>query len=72
MSNTYKIIFANKMINRALEDKNYTIASKYMKLLDKDITIKGLENLKDLDLSKGAIITSNHFNPLIIKFEKLI
>ena len=38
--------------------------SKYMKLLDKDITIKGLENLKDLDLSKGAIITSNHFNPL--------
>ena len=42
---------------------NMTI-SKYMKLLDKDITIKGLENLKDLDLSKGAIITSNHFNPL--------
>ena len=35
MSNTYKIIFANKMINRALEDKNYTIASKYMKLLHK-------------------------------------
>lgn len=42
---------------------NMTV-SKYMKLLDKDITIKGLENLKDLDLSKGAIITSNHFNPL--------
>ena len=33
-------------------------------MLDNDITIKGLENIKDLDLSNGAIITSNHFNPL--------
>lgn len=40
------------------------IVRKYMKMLDNDITIKGLENIKELDLSKGAIITSNHFNPL--------
>lgn len=40
------------------------IVRKYMKMLDSDITIKGLENIKDLDLSNGAIITSNHFNPL--------
>ena len=40
------------------------IVRKYMKMLDNDITIKGLENIKDLDLSNGAIITSNHFNPL--------
>ena len=65
-----------KLINKFYKNKSkkfsYTIKhmianmtiSKYMKLLDKDITIKGLENLKDLDLSKGAIITSNHFNPL--------
>lgn len=65
-----------KLINKFYKNKSkkfsYTIKhmianmtiSKYMKLLDKDITIKGLENLTDLDLSKGAIITSNHFNPL--------
>lgn len=65
-----------KLINKFYKNKSkkfsYTIKhmianmtiNKYMKLLDKDITIKGLENLKDLDLSKGAIITSNHFNPL--------
>lgn len=65
-----------KLINKFYKNKSkkfsYTIKhmianmtiSKYMKLLDKDITINGLENLKDLDLSKGAIITSNHFNPL--------
>lgn len=65
-----------KLINKFYKNKSkkfsYTIKhmianmtiSKYMKLLDKDITIKGLENLKDLDISKGAIITSNHFNPL--------
>lgn len=29
-----------------------------------NISIQGLENIEDLDLSKGAIITSNHFNPL--------
>lgn len=40
------------------------IVRKYMKMLDNDITIKGLENIKELDLSNGAIITSNHFNPL--------
>ena len=28
------------------------------------ITVVGEENLHDLDLSKGAIITCNHFNPL--------
>lgn len=65
-----------KLINKFYKNKSkkfsYTIKhmianmtiSKYMKLLDKDITIKGLETIKDLDLSKGAIITSNHFNPL--------
>ena len=65
-----------KLINKFYKNKSkkfsYTIKhmianmtiNKYMKLLDKDITIKGLETIKDLDLSKGAIITSNHFNPL--------
>lgn len=38
--------------------------SKYMKMLDKDIQVNGAEKLKNVDLSKGAIITSNHFNPL--------
>ena len=42
---------------------NMTV-SKYMKMLDKDIIINGAEKLKNIDLSKGAIITSNHFNPL--------
>lgn len=29
-----------------------------------DIEIKGYENISSLDLSRGAIITNNHFNPL--------
>jgi len=38
------------------------IANKYLKILDKDIAIYNLDKLDKLD--KGAIITSNHFNPL--------
>lgn len=44
------------------------IANKTVKKISKelypDIKINGLEKLDLVDLSKGAIITSNHFNPL--------
>ncbi len=44
------------------------IANKTVKKISKelypDIIINGLEKLDSADLSKGAIITSNHFNPL--------
>lgn len=44
------------------------IANKTVKKISKelypDIIINGLEKLDLADLSKGAIITSNHFNPL--------
>lgn len=44
------------------------IANKIVKNVGKkiypDIEIKGLERLDYIDLDKGAIITSNHFNPL--------
>ena len=55
----------NKKISYGIKHAvaNMTV-SKYMKLLDKDIIINGAEKLKNIDLSKGAIITSNHFNPL--------
>ena len=55
----------NKKISYGIKHTmaNMTV-SKYMKLLDKDIIINGAEKLKNTDLSKGAIITSNHFNPL--------
>lgn len=55
----------NKKISYGIKNAmaNMTV-SKYMKLLDKDIIINGAEKLKNIDLSNGAIITSNHFNPL--------
>ena len=55
----------NKKISYGIKHTmaNMTV-SKYMKMLDKDIVINGVEKLKNIDLSKGAIITSNHFNPL--------
>ena len=44
------------------------IANKIVKNVGKkiypDIEIKGIERLDYIDLDKGAIITSNHFNPL--------
>lgn len=35
-----------------------------LRYFNRSIKIEGRENLKGLDLSHGAIITSNHFNPL--------
>lgn len=51
---TYKIkkIIANGIVNNV------------GKKIYPDIKITGLEKLDYIDLSKGAIITSNHFNPL--------
>ncbi len=44
------------------------IANSIVKKIGKEIyptiELDGLENLNNLDLSKGAIITCNHFNPL--------
>ena len=40
------------------------IVSQMAKKMYKQIAICGEENLKELDLSHGAIITANHFNPL--------
>ncbi|MBR6690601.1 MAG: 1-acyl-sn-glycerol-3-phosphate acyltransferase [Bacilli bacterium] len=54
--NVFSFFFKNKIANMIVD---YTGKQIY-----KDIEIKGFENLKDLDLSKGAIITCNHFNPL--------
>lgn len=39
------------------------IVSKFQKVVG-NIEVDGIENLDNLDLSKGAIITNNHFNPL--------
>lgn len=46
----------NKMANDTVK--------KFGKLMYPKIEIVGLDNLDKLDLSHGAIITSNHFNPL--------
>ena len=48
--------FKNKIANKTIK--------KISKELYPDIIINGLEKLDSADLSKGAIITSNHFNPL--------
>lgn len=48
--------FKNKIANKTVK--------KISKELYPDIIINGLEKLDLADLSKGAIITSNHFNPL--------
>lgn len=40
----------------------YEFVDKISKNLDKAIEIEGLDNLKDIN--DGAIVTSNHFNPL--------
>lgn len=40
------------------------IVKKVGKTIYEDITITGLEKLKIVNLDNGAIITSNHFNPL--------
>jgi 1-acyl-sn-glycerol-3-phosphate acyltransferase len=39
-------------------------AKAALRVFNRGIKIEGRENLKGLDLSHGAIITSNHFNPL--------
>lgn len=41
-----------------------TIVEKLGKEIYPTIELEGLENLNGIDLSNGAIITSNHFNPL--------
>lgn len=48
--------FKNKIANKTVK--------KISKELYPDIKINGLEKLNLADLSNGAIITSNHFNPL--------
>lgn len=48
--------FKNKIANKTIK--------KISKELYPDIKINGLEKLDLADLSNGAIITSNHFNPL--------
>ena len=48
--------FKNKIANKTVK--------KISKVLYPDIKINGLEKLDLADLSNGAIITSNHFNPL--------
>ncbi len=54
-----------KKINYILKNK---LANKTVKKIAKemypDIKIKDIKMLDNVDLSKGAIITSNHFNPL--------
>ena len=40
----------------------FLYVSMVARKLDKNIKIEGLENIKDIN--KGAIVTSNHFNPL--------
>ena len=62
-----------QIINRYLENRNklsYKIKNKLARILiniaasiqNKETEIVGLENIKDI--KTGAIITSNHFNPL--------
>lgn len=64
----------NTLLNNFFKNKKnilYKIkkreASKIVKKVRKElgeIEITGLKNIEGLDLSKGAIVTSNHFNPL--------
>ena len=64
----------NKVLNNFFENKNkkdyklkkkaaIRIVKKSTKYID-NIEVIGIEKLKNLDLSQGAIITNNHFNPL--------
>ena len=64
----------NTLLNNFFKNKKnilYKIkkreANKIVKKVRKElgeIEITGLKNIEGLDLSKGAIVTSNHFNPL--------
>ena len=54
----------NKTIYNFKKNLANSIVKKIGKEIYPNIEIDGLENLNSLDLSKGAIITSNHFNPL--------
>lgn len=64
----------NMLLNNFFKNKKnilYKIkkreANKIVKKVRKElgeIEITGLKNIEGLDLSKGAIVTSNHFNPL--------
>lgn len=54
--NKQKYIIKYKLANKTV--------NKIAKELYPDITIKNVDILDNIDLSKGAIITSNHFNPL--------
>ncbi len=64
----------NKVLKNFFENKNkkdyklkkkaaIRIVKKSTKYID-NIEVIGIEKLKNLDLSQGAIITNNHFNPL--------
>ncbi len=62
----------NKFFRRKEKKLSYYLRNKMARLmikklsihLNRNIEIEGLENLDGLDLSKGAFITCNHFNPL--------
>ena len=64
----------NKALNNFFENKkkkDYKLKKKAALKIVKESTkyvdnieVVGIEKLKNLDLSQGAIITNNHFNPL--------
>lgn len=54
----------NKTLYNFKRNMANTIVEKLGKEIYPTIELEGLENLNGIDLSNGAIITSNHFNPL--------
>ena len=54
----------NKTLYNFKRNVANTIVEKLGKEIYPTIELEGLENLNGIDLSNGAIITSNHFNPL--------
>lgn len=52
----------NKLLYKIKNKIANTIIDKVGKSVD--VTVTGLDNIKDLNLDNGAIITMNHFNPL--------
>ncbi len=61
LNNFYKIR-KNKLLFYIKSRPAFQMVSSVGKNLDSTIKIEGLENIKDIN--NGAIITSNHFNPL--------
>lgn len=60
--NKFFKIRKNKLIFWLKSRSAYEFVDKISKNLDKTIEIEGLDNLRDVN--EGAIVTSNHFNPL--------